>query len=185
MNCWTGTVFEEREEKKESIGTVVVRLYDEVTPMTAHKFREWCMGCNGVGYEGSLIRRIVPSFVIQAGFVPEGTRVSGVNLKGGPIGCFIGSVLKAGWEMKFLLGATTRRVFYRWWTWRKTWNFIFIWVLMNFLMAVVLCSVGGTVFCIRWNFFKTKSVTEQAKWWAKMAWRSCGGWRSLVVRMAV
>lgn len=112
LNCWMGTVFEEREEKKQSTGTVVVRLYDEVAPMMAHNFRERCIRRNGVGYKGSLIRRIIPSFVIQVGFAPEGMGVSGLNLKGGPIGYFIGSVLKAGWEMKFLLGAMTRRVFY-------------------------------------------------------------------------
>jgi cyclophilin family peptidyl-prolyl cis-trans isomerase len=107
LNLWTGTVFEEREEKKECIGTVAVRLYDEVVPIAAHNFRERCIGRNGVGYEGSLIKRIIPSFIIQAGFAPVGgggTGVSGHNLRGGFIGCFIGSVLKAMEDENFARG---------------------------------------------------------------------------------
>jgi len=46
---------------------VVFRLYDEVVPIMVRNFQELCTGQNGFGYERSLIRRVILSFIIQGG----------------------------------------------------------------------------------------------------------------------
>jgi cyclophilin family peptidyl-prolyl cis-trans isomerase len=66
-NCWARTEFEQREEKQEYFGTVVFCLYDEVVPIMVQNFQELCTGQNGFGYERSLIRRVILSFIIQGG----------------------------------------------------------------------------------------------------------------------
>ena len=66
-NCWARTEFEQREERQEYFGTVVFRLYDEVVPIMVWNFQELCTGQNGFGYECSLIRRVILSFIIRGG----------------------------------------------------------------------------------------------------------------------
>jgi hypothetical protein len=121
LNQWTGTEAEERGEKRESIWTVAIRLYDEVVPITARNFRELCIGRNGFGYDGSLIKRIIPSFIIQVGgFALEGGMdmggqlVFGHNSKGVFIACSTVFRLKAGWEEKIVIGGMIKRAFCQW-----------------------------------------------------------------------
>jgi peptidylprolyl isomerase len=44
----------------KSVGRIIFRLYDDVTPVTARNFRELATGQHGYGYAGSSIHRVIP-----------------------------------------------------------------------------------------------------------------------------
>jgi peptidylprolyl isomerase len=44
----------------KSVGRIVFKLYDDITPITARNFRELASGQHGYGYAGSSIHRIIP-----------------------------------------------------------------------------------------------------------------------------
>jgi Cyclophilin type peptidyl-prolyl cis-trans isomerase/CLD len=171
VNCWTGTAFEQKSEKQESFGTVIFHLFDEVVPVTARNFRELCTGQNGFGYKDSLVRRIIPSFLIQAGGFPvegcfeSGQSIYGLNFRGV---CFcyfyliwslwaIDSGLKCLLQMKILSVDIRSPAFCQWQTRRRTEtgrSSIFICLTIGSLTAPVLCLV-------RWRMGR--------------AWRCCTG----------
>lgn len=43
-----------------SVGRIVFRLFDDITPVTSRNFRELATGQHGFGYAGSPIHRIIP-----------------------------------------------------------------------------------------------------------------------------
>jgi cyclophilin family peptidyl-prolyl cis-trans isomerase len=77
-----GQLLGNTKEEEEVFGTVIFRLYDEVTPLTASNFRQLSIGVNGCGYQGSKFHRVVPSFIIQGGFYEDIKGVLGKSADG-------------------------------------------------------------------------------------------------------
>ena len=46
-------------------GRIVLKLYDDVCPMTSRNFRELATGERGFGYKGSVFHRIVPEVCVS------------------------------------------------------------------------------------------------------------------------
>jgi peptidylprolyl isomerase len=63
-------------QSKEILGTIVIKLYDDINPLTCQNFRELATGQHGYGYEGTLFNRVIPGCLMQAGQVvtPSGHR---------------------------------------------------------------------------------------------------------------
>merc|ERR1711957_27309 len=71
----TSKVYFDVEILGEFAGRIVMGLYGKVVPKTAENFRVICTGENGRGsvygkklhYEGNVIHRIIPGFMLQMG----------------------------------------------------------------------------------------------------------------------
>ncbi|KAI0254453.1 allergen [Lactifluus subvellereus] len=68
----------------KSVGRVVFKLYDDITPVTARNFRELASGQHGYGYAGSSIHRIIPEFMIQGGDITARDGTGGRSAFGAP-----------------------------------------------------------------------------------------------------
>ncbi|KAG5860468.1 peptidyl-prolyl cis-trans isomerase [Encephalitozoon hellem] len=62
-----GNVYFDVYANEESLGRIVMRLFDDVVPITARNFRELCRRPKEEGYKGSTFHRIIPGFMIQGG----------------------------------------------------------------------------------------------------------------------
>ena len=61
MGFWN--VFLEIAIDGQTIGKVIIELFDSVVPETARNFRELCTGQNGYGYKDCVFHRIIPGRV--------------------------------------------------------------------------------------------------------------------------
>jgi cyclophilin family peptidyl-prolyl cis-trans isomerase len=55
--------------KKEYIGDIKFKLFDNTAPYTAQKFRQLASGVGGFSYTGTKLHRIIPNCVIQGGII--------------------------------------------------------------------------------------------------------------------
>jgi peptidylprolyl isomerase len=53
----------------EVIGSITLKLFDHLAPVTTQRFRELASGIHGYGYTGTSFHRIIPECVIQGGIV--------------------------------------------------------------------------------------------------------------------
>jgi cyclophilin family peptidyl-prolyl cis-trans isomerase len=70
------------EEVTDILGTVRFGLFDDIVPKTAQNFRELATGKHGFGYQGSIIHRIIPQFLIQGGDITHGDGSGGKSIFG-------------------------------------------------------------------------------------------------------
>jgi len=63
-------------QSKEVLGSIMIKLYDDINPLTCQNFQELATGQHGYGYEGTLFNHVIPGCLIQAGHVvtPSGHR---------------------------------------------------------------------------------------------------------------
>jgi len=67
---YTCFVIEKTEDqKKEIMGTVYIKLFDDIVPNTARHFRNLVVGHHNFGYCHSTLHRIIPKCAIQAGII--------------------------------------------------------------------------------------------------------------------
>ena len=68
-----------RDVKKEHVGEIKFKLFDNTAPLTAQRFRQLASGVGGFGYTGTSLHRIIPDCIIQGGIVlstdAEGNRL--------------------------------------------------------------------------------------------------------------
>mmetsp|Transcript_74435 Transcript_74435/g.147940 ORF Transcript_74435/g.147940 Transcript_74435/m.147940 type:complete len:208 (-) Transcript_74435:90-713(-) len=85
----TARVFFDMSIDSQPAGRLTFNLFGEATPKTAENFRCLCTGEKGVGisgkplhYRGSIMHRIIPSFMCQGGDFTDGIGTGGESIYG-------------------------------------------------------------------------------------------------------
>jgi len=69
----------EKDVRKEYIGEIRFKLFDNTAPYTTQKFRQLASGVGGFSYTGTNLHRIIPDCIIQGGIImctdAEGNRL--------------------------------------------------------------------------------------------------------------
>lgn len=64
------------------MGKIVIKLFDDVVPMTCNNFRVLCSNKNKLTYKGSIFHRVINNFMIQGGDITEGNGRGGMSIYG-------------------------------------------------------------------------------------------------------
>jgi peptidyl-prolyl isomerase D len=78
----SNTVYLEIGINDQSIGKIIIQLFDSVVPRTCKNFRELCVGNRGIGYKDSCFHRIISGFMIQVGDYKAGNGTGGASIYG-------------------------------------------------------------------------------------------------------
>jgi peptidylprolyl isomerase len=74
-------VFFDMTIDKESIGKIIIKLYDNVVPKTTANFRAFCTGFENFTYKGTKFHRVNTS-LMQGGDVVNGDGTGGISIYG-------------------------------------------------------------------------------------------------------
>ena len=64
------------------IGKIIVKLFDDIVPITCKNFRMLCMNSNNISYKGSPFHRIIKDFMIQGGDFTNEDGTGGISIYG-------------------------------------------------------------------------------------------------------
>lgn len=68
--------------KNKNLGTVIFKMFNNITPKTCKNFMELSLKKKGDGYKKCKIHRIIPNFVIQGGDFERGDGAGGYSIYG-------------------------------------------------------------------------------------------------------
>ena len=75
-------VFFDVEVAGKEMGRITFELFNNVTPKCAENFRALCTHEKGYGYKGTILHRIIPSFMLQGGDFTKGNGTGGKSIYG-------------------------------------------------------------------------------------------------------
>ena len=78
----TGDVFFDVSINNQPVGRIVMKLFDEVTPITCKNFRTLAQAPAGHGYKESPFHRVIPQFMLQGGDFTRRNGTGGVSIYG-------------------------------------------------------------------------------------------------------
>ena len=64
------------------VGKIIIKLYDDIVPITCKNFRELCSKKHKMSYKGSIFHRIISDFMIQGGDITQGNGTGGMSIYG-------------------------------------------------------------------------------------------------------
>jgi cyclophilin family peptidyl-prolyl cis-trans isomerase len=77
-------VFFDMTADSQSVGRIVMELFDDVVPKTAENFRALCTGEKGDGlhYLNNIFHRVIPQFMCQGGDITKNNGTGGKSIYG-------------------------------------------------------------------------------------------------------